>query len=139
MNDTYSPHTGEHIATDSPAPWMGRAGTSAPEYNLHTHGCFWRGGAWVLVAAQPAAQVFKRFYGNEKLDLFTQAEQLAVVEATMTDPMVKLMYNRLLGATHLTYEDAETEQGLQLLVDKGLLTIERKAEIVSVMQEGTLP
>ena len=139
MNDTYSPHTGEHIATDSPAPWMGRAGTSAPEYNPQTHGCFWRGGAWVLVAAQPAAQVFKRFYGNEKLDLFTQAEQLAVVEATMTDPMVKLMYNRLLGATHLTYEDAETEQGLQLLVDKGLLTIERKAEIVSVMQEGTLP
>ena len=139
MNDTYSPHTGEHIATDSPATWMGRAGTSAPEYNPHTHGCFWRGGAWVLVAAQPAAQVFKRFYGNEKLDLFTQAEQLAVVEATMTDPMVKLMYDRFLGALHLTYEDAETEQGLQLLVVKGLLTIERKAEIVSVMQEGTLP
>ena len=115
MNDTYSPHTGEHIATDSPATWMGRAGTSAPEYNPHTHGCFWRGGAWVLVAAQPAAQVFKRFYGNEKLDLFTQAEQLAVVEATMTDPMVKLMYNRVLAAAHLTYEDAETEQGLQLL------------------------
>lgn len=36
MNDTYSPHTGEHIATDSPAPWMGRAGTSAPEYNPQT-------------------------------------------------------------------------------------------------------
>lgn len=53
MNDTYSLHTGEHIATDSPAPWMGRAGTSAPEYNPHTHGCFWRGGAWELVAEKP--------------------------------------------------------------------------------------
>lgn len=133
MNDAYSPHTGEHIATDSPASWMGRAGTSAPEYNPQTHGCFWRDGAWETVAAQPVAQVFKRFYGNEKLDLFTQAEQLAVVEATMTDPMVKLMYDRLLGAAYLTYEDAETEQGLQLLVDKGLLTAARKAEIVARM------
>ena len=134
MNDAYSPHTGEHIATDSPASWMGRAGTSAPEYSPQTHGCFWRGGAWEIVAAQPVAQVFKRFFGNAKLDLFTQAEQLAVVEATMTDPMVKLMYDRLLGAAYLTYEDAETEQGLQLLVAKGLLTQERKAQIVSEMQ-----
>lgn len=134
MNDTYSPHTCEHIATDSPAPWMGRAGTSAPEYNPQTHGCFWRDGAWEIVAAQPVAQVFKRFYGNEKLDLFTQAEQRAVVEATMADPMVKLMYDRLLGAAYLTYEDAETEQGLVLLVDKGLITQERKNAIVAVMQ-----
>lgn len=51
----------------------------------------------------------------------------------MTDPMVKLMYDRLLGSAYLTYEDAETEQGLQLLVDKGLLTTERKAEIVARM------
>lgn len=137
MNDAYSPHTGEHIATDSPASWMGRAGTSAPEYNPQTHGCFWHDGAWEIVAAQPVAQVFKRFYGNEKLDLFTQAEQLAVVEATMTDPMVKLMYDRLLSAAFLTYEDPETERGLQLLVAKGLLTQERKAQIVSAMtREG---
>ena len=73
------------------------------------------------------------FVGNQKLDLFTRAEQLAVVEATMTDPMVKLMYDRLLGAAYLAYEDAETEQGLQLLVDKGLLTVARKAEIVARM------
>ena len=55
MNDAYSPHTGEHIATDSPAPWMGRAGTSAPEYNPQTHGCFWRGESWEVVAAEPEA------------------------------------------------------------------------------------
>lgn len=133
MNDVYSPHTGEHIATDSPASWMGRSGTSAPEYNPQTHGCFWRDGAWELVAAQPDEQGFKRFYGNAKLDLFTQAEQLAVVTATITDPVVKLMYDRLLGAAYLTYEDAETEQGLQLLVDKDLLTAARKAEIVARM------
>ena len=134
MNDAYSPHTGEHISTDNPAAWMGCAGTSAPEYNPQTHGCFWRDGAWEIVAAQPVAQVFKRFYGNEKLDLFTQAEQLAVVTATMSDPVVKLLYDRLLGAAFLTYEDPETEQGLSLLVQKGLITEERKAEIVSTMQ-----
>lgn len=76
---------------------------------------------------------YPQFRGNEKLDLFTPAEQLAVVTATMTDPVVKLMYDRLLGAAYLTYEDVETEQGLQLLVDKGLLTTARKAEIVAYM------
>lgn len=82
-------------------------------------------------APKPA---YPRFRGNEKLDLFTQAEQLAVVTATMTDPAVKLMYDRLLGATYLTYEDPETEAGLTLLVGKELLTPERKAEIVAAMQ-----
>ena len=74
------------------------------------------------------------FVGNAKLDLFTPSEQLAVVTATMTDPVVKLMYDRLLGAAFLTYEDPETEQGLQLLVVKELLTQERKTEIVMQMQ-----
>lgn len=86
-------------------------------------------GCWV--EPMPA---YPKFYGNAKLDLFTPDEQLAVVTATMTDPVVKLMYDRLLGAAFLTYEDQETEQGLQLLVDKGLLTQERKVEIVALMQ-----
>ena len=80
---------------------------------------------------------YPKFHGNAKLDLFTPAEQLAVVTATMTDPVVKLMYDRLLSAAFLTYEDPETERGLQLLVAKGLLTQERKAQIVSAMtREG---
>lgn len=90
----------------------------------------------VVTAEQQAAAalVWPRFAGNAKLDLFTLPEQLAVVAATMTDPLVKLMYDRLLGSAYWTYEDAETEQGLSLLVDKGLLTPERKAEIVDAMQ-----
>lgn len=75
-----------------------------------------------------------RFFGNEKLDLFTMQEQLTVVTATMTDPVVKLMYDRLLGAAYLTYEYPETEQSLALLVSKGLLTPERKSAIVALMQ-----
>lgn len=76
-----------------------------------------------------------RYYGNDKLDKqFTRAEQEAVVTASMTDPVVKLMYDRLLGAAYLSYEDPETEEGLELLVRKGLLKPERKAEIVAAMQ-----
>ena len=77
---------------------------------------------------------YPHFYGNEKLDMFTPAEQLAVVTATMNDPVVKLMYDRLLGAAYLTYEDPETEYGLQLLLDKGLITQDRKVSIVAAMQ-----
>lgn len=88
-------------------------------------------GTW---APEEKAVVWPRFVGNQKLDLFTPAEQLAVVTATMQDPVVKLLYDRLLGAAYWSYEDAETEHGLALLVDKGLLTPERKAEIVVAMQ-----
>lgn len=75
-----------------------------------------------------------RFVGNQKLDLFTLEEQLEVVTATQADPVVKLLYDRLLGASYWSYEDAETERGLALLVEKGLLTLTRKAEIVAAMQ-----
>lgn len=77
---------------------------------------------------------YPRFYGNEKLDMFTPAEQLAIVTATMNDPVVKLTYDRLLGAAYLTYEDPETEYGLQLMLDKGLITQDRKVAIVAAMQ-----
>ena len=81
-----------------------------------------------------AARAWPKFTGNAKLDLFTKSEQLEVVTATITDPVVKLMYDRLLGAEYLTYEDPETEQCLSLLVSKGLLTAERKSAIVALMQ-----
>lgn len=99
--------------------------------------------AWVEDGNTPdpedePAPKYPQFRGNEKLDLFTQGEQLAVVTATMSDPMVKLMYDRMIGAAYLTYEDPETEQGLQLLVSKGLLSVARKAEIVQAMQPDAL-
>lgn len=112
------------------APWLPMS-SDRPETHYI---CQVVDGVGVWVEPPPT---YRKFYGNEKLDLFTQAEQLAVVEATMTDPMVKLMYDRLLSAAFLTYEDPETERGLQLLVAKGLLTQERKAQIVSAMtREG---
>lgn len=55
MISYYSPHTFEHIQTDNPADWMGRAGTPAPEYDSKTHGCFWRGDRWEVVSGGPPA------------------------------------------------------------------------------------
>lgn len=53
MNDYYSPHTGEHIRTDNPAAWMGRAGMPAPDYDAQAASVFWRGDRWEIVEAQP--------------------------------------------------------------------------------------
>lgn len=85
----------------------------------------------------PPPYVYPKIYGNDKLNLFTQEEQIAIVTATMTDPLVKLTYDRLINATYLTYEDPEMERGLSLLVVKELLTMERKEQIITAMTGGT--
>jgi hypothetical protein len=116
-----------------------------PDFDAETQRCRRVGGVWMveqIPQPEPASDSEPRtiprqyplFVGNQKLDLFTPAEQLAVVTATMSDPVVKLFYDRLLGATYWSYEDQETERGLAVLVEKGLLTQERKAEVVAAMQ-----
>lgn len=87
----------------------------------------------------PPEPEYPQFTALEMLDLFTEAEQLAVVEATMTIPAVKLWYDRLIAATFVTYADPRTEGGLQALVDAGLLDPGRKADIVAAMQPATEP
>ena len=76
----------------------------------------------------------KQLTSLEFLDLFTDAEQVAVVSATMTSPVVKLWYDKMLAAMNITLSDPRTEDGLDALVATGLLTAERKAEIVEAMQ-----
>lgn len=87
-----------------------------------------------LPTPDPAPTVYPQFSALEMLDQFTEAEQLAVVAATMTEPAIKLWYDRLIAATYVTYEDPRTEAGLQALVDAELITPQRKAEIVAAMQ-----
>ena len=82
---------------------------------------------------------YPQFTALEMLDLFTEQEQLAVVQATMSVPEVKLWYDRLIAATFVTYQDPRTEGGLQALVDAGLLDPGRKADIVAAMQPETEP
>src|SRR5690606_7669412 len=93
--------------------------------------------AWLSREApepEPVPPVYPQFTALEMLDLFTEPEQLAVVEATMSVPAVKLWYDRMIAATFVTYADPRTEGGLQALVGAGLLTSERKDSIVAAMQ-----
>lgn len=52
----YSPHTGEHIATNTPAAWMGSTQIPVPDYDQKTQGAFFRDGAWVVETATPPAR-----------------------------------------------------------------------------------
>ena len=56
MKHFYSTDTGERIATDSPADWMGATDVTPPAYDPATAGCFWRGAAWEIVVATPTPQ-----------------------------------------------------------------------------------
>lgn len=91
--------------------------------------------SWVMVERElPTETGYPRFTPLEMLDLFTEAEQLAIVGATMSVPEVKLWYDRMLAATFISYEDPRTKDGLQALVDAGLIGPDRKDAIVAAMQ-----
>ena len=81
------------------------------------------------IKPQPAQQLTSLEY----LALFTEAEQLAVVNATMVNASVKLWYDKMLAAGFVTIDDPRTEAGLTALVTAGLLTAERKAAIIEAM------
>lgn len=67
----------------------------------------------------------------EFLDRFTETEQLAVVSATLANAQVKLWYDKLLAASFVDLADPRVEAGLASLVLAGLLTSERKDEILT--------
>lgn len=76
----------------------------------------------------------KQFTSLEFLDLFTEAEQLAVATAAMQSAQVKLWYDRALAAMFVTLADPRTAAGLDALVAKGLLTATKRDEIIGAMQ-----
>lgn len=66
------------------------------------------------------------------MDRFTEAEQLAIVTATMSIPAVKLWYDRLIAATEVIYKDPRVLGGLQALAAAGLIAPSRVDEILPV-------
>lgn len=91
----------------------------------------------MIIKIDPAklpATVFKNLTSLEFLDLFTEAEQLAIVAAASQSVQVKLWYDRMLAASFITLADQRAEAGLDALVAASLLTAERKAEILAAMQ-----
>lgn len=79
------------------------------------------------------AEVVLAFTPLEFLDLFSHAEQVAVVEAGMASAEIKLWYDRMLAASFITRSDPRVPAGLNALVGAGLMTAERAAEILDAM------
>ncbi|WP_457091407.1 hypothetical protein [Microvirga sp. P5_D2] len=112
-------------------------GLDAPEgatFVLDEHagiGWAWSGTGFEapLVEVPPAAPQ-RRFSFLEFMDLFTEEEQMTLVEASMTLPAVKLWYDKALGAQYIDLDDPRTEPGLQKLVDENLISTERKATVM---------
>lgn len=75
----------------------------------------------------------KQFTSLEFLDLFTDAEQLAVASAAMASAQVKLWYDRMLAASFVSLSDPRTSAGLQALVTESLITQARMDAILVAM------
>jgi hypothetical protein len=69
----------------------------------------------LVTIAEPVRLTF-----NQWVDLFDLDEQVAIVTATMTDPMAKLIYDRAQSASgNIDPTDERTRQGLAYFVAKG--------------------
>lgn len=75
----------------------------------------------------------KRLLPLEFLDMFTEAEQMVIVEASMQSAPIKLWYDKTLAASFVTISDPRVSAGLSALVAADLLTEQRMAEIVAAM------
>lgn len=65
------------------------------------------------------------------LDRFNSSEQIAVITATMQMPAIKFWYDRMIAATFVDLADPRVEMGLSVMVSYGMLTEDRKAEILT--------
>lgn len=79
----------------------------------------------------PVAGPQRQFTFLEFMDLFTEAEQMTLVEASMTFPSIKLWYDKAVGASYIDLDDPRTRAGIQALVDEGLITAERKVSVIA--------
>lgn len=83
--------------------------------------------------ASAAATVWRQFTSLDFLALFSPEEQLAVASATMTNAAIKLWYDKMLAAAYVTLADSRTEAGLTALAAAGLISAERKEQIMTDM------
>jgi len=64
------------------------------------------------------------------IDRLSEAEQLALATAAMTQAPIKIWYDKLLAADTLTLDDPRLAAGLQAMVAAGLLTPSRALDLV---------
>lgn len=129
MRDCYSPHTGEFIDTDNPAPWMGRAGKPCPDHDRQAQAAFWRGGpSWAIEDVQPTPTGRTVLSAREFLDRFTNTEYAAV--RASTDVNLQRAYDNLIAADFVDLADPAVGMGLDLMASLGVIDASRKAELL---------
>jgi len=84
--------------------------------------------------AGSSSAIRRRLVPLDFLNLFTEAEQLAVVQAGLANAAVKLWYDKALAATYITLDDPRVEAGLGALTAAGLLSEERKLAVLAAME-----
>lgn len=71
------------------------------------------------------------------LERFNDAEQLTIVTATMSSPVIKLWYDKLMAATEVVLSDPRLPLGLDALVSAGLITTARRAVILTTSEASS--
>lgn len=81
----------------------------------------------VVIATPPAPALTKLDF----LKRFTFDERVAIETAAETDPMVRVVKESFKVSEEIRIDDPEMVAGMALYVAKGLITEERKIEILS--------
>lgn len=81
------------------------------------------------IEEQKTARITRLAFRNR----FTFAEKVAIAEAAKTDTTVEVLQKDQDAATYIDLSRTDTQQGVQLLVIKGLITADRSAEILSLV------
>ena len=71
------------------------------------------------------------------VERFTDAEQLAIVTATMNNPVIKLWYDKLMAASEVVFSDPRLSAGMDAMVAAGLITQARSEEILPLDLRST--
>lgn len=86
-----------------------------------------------LAASQASIQpqvIEQSFTWLEFMDLFTEPEQVELAGAAMTDPTMKLWYDRALGAQGIYLSDERTIAGVNHAAEQGLITNNRRDAVL---------
>lgn len=81
-------------------------------------------------AIAAAAAAARKVSPLQFIERFTDAEQLAIVTVTQSNPSVKLWYDKLLASREVDFDDVRTQAGMTALVAAGLITSARSAIIL---------
>lgn len=82
----------------------------------------------------PEPVIKTKFLSLEFLERFTEAEQIAVVQATMVIAPVKLWYDKLLAASYVDLNDPRVEAGIDALIAAELIAADRKASLLAAQE-----